>query len=404
MPRATAVSADARRTNAALIFERLLDHGPCSRKAIREATGLVSGTVTAIVAELIARGLVRETGELVVTGGRPRRILDLVPGRVLGAAAAVTKDRVGVELVDLGGRTRWSASTPHRGAVEGAAPLVAALAGLLDDAHDAADGVPGAWYSGAVVAVPGLVVGDDRLLITLEMPLRDLALVEQTGSRLRRPQSIRLLNSGRTAALAEWAALPPAGRPRLMAYVTSLAHGVSGGLVEDGRLVGGEHGLAGEVGHIVVDALGEPCECGARGCLTTLLATDRLLLAAGVPAGEVSALGEGGIDRLVRLLEDCNAPARAAVERAAFGLAAATATLSNLTDVGLVVMGGHLLALRPWIGGVVTEVLESRARVNAVFNPRVREGGAAEDTVRAGMVQALRSRVGADPLAVPVVA
>ena len=53
---------------------------------------------------------------------------------------------------------------------------------------------------------------------------------------------------------------------------------------------------------------------------------------------------------------------------------------------------------------VVTEVLESRARVNAVFNPRVREGGAAEDTVRAGMVQALRSRVGADPLAVPVVA
>ena len=84
MPRATAVSADARRTNAALIFERLLDHGPCSRKAIREATGLVSGTVTAIVAELIARGLVRETGELVATGGRPRRILDLVPGRVLG--------------------------------------------------------------------------------------------------------------------------------------------------------------------------------------------------------------------------------------------------------------------------------------------------------------------------------
>ena len=49
-------------------------------------------------------------------------------------------------------------------------------------------------------------------------------------------------------------------------------------------------------------------------------------------------------------------------------------------------MGGHLLALRPWIGGVVTEVLESRARVNAVFNPRVREGGAAEDTVRASIM------------------
>lgn len=43
--------------------------------------------------------------------------------------------------------------------------------------------------------------------------------------------------------------------------------GIGGGIVLDGRLLDGASGNAGHLGHVIVDPLGRPCPCGARGCL-----------------------------------------------------------------------------------------------------------------------------------------
>jgi len=47
----------------------------------------------------------------------------------------------------------------------------------------------------------------------------------------------------------------------------ALGTGVGGGIVTNGRLYKGGHGMAGEIGHIVVETDGEPCPCGQRGCV-----------------------------------------------------------------------------------------------------------------------------------------
>ena len=52
----------------------------------------------------------------------------------------------------------------------------------------------------------------------------------------------------------------------------SIGTGISAGIVLDGRLRRGPRGMAGEIGHIVVDASGPACPCGLRGCLETLAA------------------------------------------------------------------------------------------------------------------------------------
>jgi glucokinase len=56
-----------------------------------------------------------------------------------------------------------------------------------------------------------------------------------------------------------------------MAYV-SVGTGVAAGLILDGRLYRGAHGMAGEFGHMVVDPQGLRCNCGNRGCLETFTA------------------------------------------------------------------------------------------------------------------------------------
>jgi len=56
-----------------------------------------------------------------------------------------------------------------------------------------------------------------------------------------------------------------------LAYV-SIGTGIAAGLILQGRLYTGAHGMAGEIGHMIVEPNGRRCACGARGCLETVAA------------------------------------------------------------------------------------------------------------------------------------
>lgn len=389
-----------RRANAVPVFRHVLDGEPCSRTDLKAATGLASGTISAIVAELVARGLVVEQGETLATGGRPQRMLSVVPGRVVGACARVRASGVDVQLVDLRGRVLWSDFVEHRAATEGADALVGALTGLLDEAWSRASASAGAWFAGSVVAMLGPVAGETRVVVALDLPVRDLDLGAALARRLKHPHPVRVLNDGRLGALAEYTALASLDddpRPRTMAYVLSGWGGVSGGVVDEGRVVAGEHGLAGEVGHIVVDSRGERCACGARGCLATVVPTAVLARKAGV----AGATAGDGTAALLGALEAGSPRAVEVVAEAGEAVAAAVATLSNLMDIGLVVLGGDLVTLRPWFSSAVDDMIARRARISPVFNPAVRDGVLGPDAVMHGAWQTLEASVREDPFAVP---
>jgi len=50
----------------------------------------------------------------------------------------------------------------------------------------------------------------------------------------------------------------------------TLGTGVGGGIIVNGKIINGENGVAGEIGHIIVDPQGKTCNCGRRGCLETI--------------------------------------------------------------------------------------------------------------------------------------
>ncbi|PKL76968.1 MAG: hypothetical protein CVV27_07540, partial [Candidatus Melainabacteria bacterium HGW-Melainabacteria-1] len=65
------------------------------------------------------------------------------------------------------------------------------------------------------------------------------------------------------AAFAEWAVRGERSRGLLF---VGLGTGIGGGYIEDGRILGGRNDMALEIGHIVVEPHGRPCNCGAEGC------------------------------------------------------------------------------------------------------------------------------------------
>ncbi len=101
---------------------------------------------------------------------------------------------------------------------------------------------------------------------------------------------IALENDVRAAALGVYQFDNPANSQDLV-YV-SIGTGVAAGIVLSGELLHGRNNLAGEVGHFIVDPAGPPCNCGARGCLETLVSATAVIrmARAAVSAGEPTTL------------------------------------------------------------------------------------------------------------------
>ena len=401
MSRLTAVSADVRRRNAAVVFHEILKRSQCSRAELRAATGLVSGSVTTIVNELAQRGLVSETGETTSTVGRPRRLVKLNENRVLGAVSCLTRDSLDTSILNLAGEILWQQQTPLLTEQTQSETLLDTLANALDQAQEFASQFSQSVFTGSAVTVQGPVVEDSTVIVVFGLPLNHVDLEGAIRERLRTDQPIQILNDGRMGALAEYAEIPSEERPHVMAYISSRADGVAGGLVEDGHIYGGEHGLAGEVGHIITNAHGIRCACGARGCLETVLTSRNLLTRAGGQAWSPASLSDENIvDQLVEQLESNNPQALAAVSDGGQELAAAIATLSTLTDVGTVVLGGDLAKLSPWISPEVEHVIAEKRKVSPIFYPTTRPAALGSEAVMRGAWLRMRNRVAEDPFAI----
>jgi glucokinase len=176
------------------------------------------------------------------------------------------------------------------------------------------------------------------------MELRRL-LHERTGL----PTSVD--NDGNAAAWAE--ARFGAGAVSDDLVLINVGTGIGGGLVLNGQLYHGEHGFAGELGHLIVDPGGDRCPCGNRGCLEAMASGSTLgrlgrEAAAADPGGRLAVLA-GGPDLVTgevvfAAAAEGDKPALALFERVGHWLGVGIASLVTIFDPDLVVVGGGVAA------------------------------------------------------------
>ncbi|MEV5174259.1 ROK family transcriptional regulator [Streptomyces flaveolus] len=266
---------DLRRGNRTAVLQRLYFDGPLSRFELGPATGLSSGSVSNVVADLIADGLVEEAGSVDSDGGRPRTLLRVAPdsGQMIGVDVGET--RVRVELFDLALTELARAErplTPQGYDVDviaghirdGVAEVLTAEQAVPDRLLGVGVGVPGIVEHtpdrGAVVH--GQTIGWDA--VPLEQLLR-------SASQL--PDGVPYLidNGAKTLGQAEmWFG---AGRGARNAVVVLFGSGVGACLVTPEV----EYGRAVEWGHLTVRVRGRRCRCGAPGCLEAYAGAESLL-------------------------------------------------------------------------------------------------------------------------------
>lgn len=168
-----------------------------------------------------------------------------------------------------------------------------------------------------------------------------------------------LANDANCFALAEthWGVVRDRYPGARVVFGVIIGTGVGGGIVIDGRVWNGRHGIAGEWGHNFLDESGGPCYCGKTGCVETVLSGPALerfyhgLTGSSVRLPEIVASGEPlALETLARLYHF-------------FGKALSVVT--NMLDPDVIVIGGGVGN----IPGVYTEGV--RSLTQHIFNNRL---------------------------------
>ena len=192
--------------------------------------------------------------------------------------------------VDLGGTNLRAAAISRSGKmlgkISGQAKLSAGRDAVMQDIaaaiHQLEEQTSGS-LAGVGIGVPGFIlmsegkiIGSNNLQEFEHFPFRD-EIERLLGGGAR----VILENDANAAAMGErWMG---AGRGVDDLVLLTLGTGIGGGIISGGKILHGYLGMAGEIGHITVDADGNPCGCGNRGCLekhasaTAIAAMARLL-------------------------------------------------------------------------------------------------------------------------------
>lgn len=142
-----------------------------------------------------------------------------------------------------------------------------------------------------------------------------------------------LANDANCCALAE--ATLGAAKGMKTVFGIILGTGVGGGIVVDGRVLTGAHGICGEWGHNPLRGEDAPCYCGRCGCVEMVCAGPSLEKYYASLSGESLRLPE-----IVALAEKGDGPAMATLERLRVKFAEALGAVINILDPDAVVIGG----------------------------------------------------------------
>jgi fructokinase len=191
--------------------------------------------------------------------------------------------------------------------------------------------------------------------------LNGMPLLDDLLTKLRVP--VELANDANCFALAEsqWGVVSKEASGARLVFGIIMGTGVGGGIVIDGKIWGGRHGIAGEWGHNFLDESGGPCYCGKTGCVETVIsgpATERyytLLTGQKLKLKEIVARDGAGTDPA----------ATKTIDRLCHFFGKGVSVITNMLDPDVIVIGGGVGN----IDALYSRGLEELGR--SIFNNRV---------------------------------
>ncbi len=337
-----------------------------SRMDLASRLNLTRPSITQMVDQLIAYGLVQES-ETVSTGrGRHPTLLDLIPDSRYVIGVNIMRQSIDVGIVNLVGEGLAQASIPaDELSPEAACATVARTAqAQIEDLHLEKDKIMGIGVCapGPLDIAGGTLINPPNFNAWHGFPVVDEltrllgypALLENVSNAL----AIEEKYYGVAGELSDFIAI-------------QVNEGIGAGVFVNGEMYKGAHGRGTELGHTSIAYQGRPCPCGNLGCLEQY---------ASIPA----IIGDTPYQTWAQLVDDC--PASMDVIRRESGyLAAAIVSALNLFDINQVVLLGDVTYRPQALLASLKESLAARG-VNADDHASLLQIGRSRSDYRAGAV------------------
>lgn len=288
----------------------------------------------------------------------------MATGCVIGVDLGGTKLLAGA--VDRGLNVRHRATRPARARDQAA--VIETVVSAIGEVRDAIEGASGA-IDAVGIGIPCLIDQASGIAVmSTHLPIAGVPFGDLVAERIGLPVFVD--NDANAAMLAEWRFGAAAGARE--AALLTIGTGIGGGLVVGGALQRGSQGAGAELGHMVVQADGPPCNgsCPNRGCLEavasgTALAREARRLAAQRPRsglGRALAAGREISGPLVtELAHDGDAAALDVLAAIARWLGVGVANIVNMLNPDVVVIGGGVVAAGELLLAPARAVVAERA-------------------------------------------
>jgi predicted NBD/HSP70 family sugar kinase len=252
----SASSETARHINREIVLQLIHARQPISRADLARVSGLQRSTVSQIIEQLIRERWIREGAIAQLPRGRRPTMLVLNDELVV-LAADIHPRQVTVAMIDLNGRLLSRSTLPL-----GSDPSKS-VAGMIDCMQRIRDSYPKKSLEGIGISVPGRVDKESHCLIfapNLKWPKYDIKQVVER--RMGLPTEME--NAATACLMSElWFGRMDGVRD---AVLITVSEGIGAGILANGQIISGRHGMAGEFGHISIDPAGPRCACKQIGC------------------------------------------------------------------------------------------------------------------------------------------
>ncbi|MHC8606573.1 ROK family transcriptional regulator [Paenarthrobacter ureafaciens] len=344
------------------LFQLLRDGQARTRAELALTTGLARSTVASRIDALISSGLVGPAGEASSSGGRPPSRFAFNPAARVVLAVDVGATHVIVAVTDLGGKIlaeqRLKQDVSDGPDIVLGRVIAAGKELLAEAGREMGD------LAGMGIGLPGPVEHDTgRPVKPPIMPGWDgFDVVPYVQRSL--PVPVLVDNDVNIMALGERTAYWPEHENFLFIKV---ATGIGAGIISSGELQRGANGTAGDLGHVRVPRGDEVlCRCGNYGCLEALAsgpAVARQLHELGLEAST-------GAD-VLRLVGEGNLQAIQALRQAGRDVGDVLATVVNLLNPSMIVIGGSVGEAGEHLVAGIREVVYRRSLPLATTHLRI---------------------------------
>lgn len=343
--------ASAKDMNRSLIYRLIKQKRSASLVEVAKELRLNEHTISSIIDEMLASGLVEEAGHQALdTAGRNSMTISFNSNHKWSIGAHLTSTDIHWTATDLYARPLSSFSVP----LADCRPDQAAAA-LLQGIDQLADEFPMSQCLGVSIAVPGLIDPSSGSVIRSghlgwnDVPFLSF-LKKHTTLQLKLDNSVKLASLGEL-----WHGSGQSADNFIYCY---FGNDVGCSLFVNGSIVRGARNDAGELGHIIVNSTGPMCRCGNSGCLEAWVSLPSIL--GRISRGSASTAGAVSLEWTLSELEAGNARVAREFEQAGQYIGHALSYAVNLLNPELIICDGPLMRASSCLFPIIEEQLKRR--------------------------------------------